>query len=106
MHKIQHPRQKTPENASRRGGSRVETWRGDDSSFRFHVPLIEPDRRISRIRLSDKDSCFRPREVSRSHTQPYQPEGLVQVLVGEPSQTRAPYFVLGAQPLTEPSSSG
>jgi hypothetical protein len=53
--------------------SRVEKWRGGlggawrfAGSFvcrrltsltmlRFHFPLIEPDRRISRIRLSDKD---------------------------------------------------
>ena len=33
--------------------------------LRFHLPLIEPDVRISRIRLSDKDSRFRPREVAR-----------------------------------------
>ena len=31
--------------------------------LRFHIPLIEPDRQISRIRLSDKTSrlCFRVR---------------------------------------------
>src|SRR6266851_8550335 len=28
-------------------------------SLRFHIPLIQPDRRISRIRLSDKTSRFR-----------------------------------------------
>ena len=28
----------------------VQPW------LRFHIPLIEPDRRISRIRLSDKTS--------------------------------------------------
>src|ERR1039458_4052709 len=27
--------------------------------FRFHIPLIEPDRQISRIRLSDKTSRLR-----------------------------------------------
>jgi hypothetical protein len=27
--------------------------------LRFHIPLIEPDRQISRIRLSDKTSRFR-----------------------------------------------
>jgi hypothetical protein len=32
--------------------------------LRFQSPLIEPDRRISRIRLSDKTSCFRPRKVA------------------------------------------
>jgi hypothetical protein len=28
---------------------------------RFHLPLIEPDVRICRIRLSDRDSCVRTR---------------------------------------------
>ena len=28
-------------------------------ALRFHIPLIEPDRQISRIRLSDKTSRFR-----------------------------------------------
>ena len=32
--------------------------------LRFHLPLIKPDVQISRIRLSDKDSCFRPRNVA------------------------------------------
>ena len=36
------------------GGALVVT-----PSLRFHIPLIEPDRRISRIRLSDKTSRFR-----------------------------------------------
>jgi hypothetical protein len=31
--------------------------------FRFHLPLIKPDVRFARIRLSDKGSCFRPRDV-------------------------------------------
>jgi hypothetical protein len=31
---------------------RVERWRG---ASRFHRPLIEPDGRFSRIRLSDKE---------------------------------------------------
>ena len=33
-----------------------------DPWLRFHVPLIEPDVRISRIRLSDKASCVRTRD--------------------------------------------
>jgi hypothetical protein len=39
------------------GASMVPPW------LRFHIPLIEPDRQISRIRLSDKTSrlCFRVR---------------------------------------------
>src|SRR5262244_2311286 len=32
--------------------------------LRFHIPLIEPDRRLSRIRLSDKISRLRPRHVA------------------------------------------
>jgi hypothetical protein len=36
-----------------RDRSRVEEWRGGEM-LRFHSPLVEPDRQISRIRLSDK----------------------------------------------------
>ena len=50
--------------------------------LRFHIPLIEPDVRISRIRLSDKDSRFRPREVAREHREPQQTERLGQISVG------------------------
>jgi hypothetical protein len=34
--------------------------------LRFHTPLIAPDTRISRIRLSEKGSQVRPREVAGS----------------------------------------
>jgi hypothetical protein len=33
--------------------------------FRFHIPLIEPDGRISRFRLSEKGSRCCPRETVR-----------------------------------------
>jgi hypothetical protein len=33
--------------------------------FRFHIPLIEPDVRISRFRLSEKGSRCRPQEMAR-----------------------------------------
>ena len=37
----------------------------------FPVPRrLKPDVRISRIRLSDKDSCVRPRKVTGAHLQP------------------------------------
>ena len=49
----------------------------------FHTPLIEPDWRVWRIRLSDKRSCLRPRQVTRQPRQPNQSQGLVEVLVGE-----------------------
>jgi hypothetical protein len=32
----------------------VEIWRGGTRVLRFQIPLIKPDLRISRIRLSDK----------------------------------------------------
>jgi hypothetical protein len=62
----------------------VEVWRGGlDGAYlladpfvrrcltnpvllRFHTPLIEPDRRVSRIRLSEKGSRGRPRKVAGS----------------------------------------
>jgi hypothetical protein len=49
--------------------------------LRFHTPLIEPDMRLSRIRLSDKRSCLRPRQVTRQPRQPNQFQGLVEILV-------------------------
>jgi len=33
--------------------------------FRFHIPVIEPDGRISRFRLSEKGSRCRPWEMAR-----------------------------------------
>ena len=37
--------------------------------FRFHTPLIEPDVRSCRIRLSEKGSRGRPRETARPRNQ-------------------------------------
>ncbi len=47
--------------------------------LRFHSPLIEPDVRICRIRLSDKDACVPPQEAVRSAFQLDEPEGAAQV---------------------------
>jgi len=60
-------------------------WRGGPpgGGLRFHIPLIEPDVRISRIRLSDKESCLRPREGAGTLFQPDESERLVEILVGE-----------------------
>jgi hypothetical protein len=63
--------------------SRVEMWRGGGEPLRFHIPLIKPDVRISRIRLSDKASRVRPREVARPQLKLHQPQRLVQVFVRE-----------------------
>jgi hypothetical protein len=50
---------------------------------RLHLPLIEPDVRICRIRLSDKDARLRTREASRTSLEPEQAQHLVQVAVRE-----------------------
>ena len=47
--------------------------------LRFHTPLIEPDMRICRIRLSDKTSRLRPRHVVPKPGQAYEPEVPVKV---------------------------
>ena len=64
--------------------------------LRFHTPLIEPDMRLSRIRLSDKRSCLRPRQVTRQPRQPNQFQRLVEILVGEAIEPLALDPVLSA----------
>ena len=49
--------------------------------LRFHTPLVEPDVRISRIRLSDKDSRCRPRKVAGPRLEPYKPQRLFKIFV-------------------------
>jgi hypothetical protein len=46
---------------------------------RFHIPLIEPDMQISRIRLSDKTSRLRPRLLTPPYAQTYESKVPVQV---------------------------
>ncbi len=80
-------------NMSKKDFSRVDDWRGG-TALRFQPPLIEPDVRISRIRLSDKASCLRPRKTLCPHFQPGQPQGLVKVLVGIACGPSSRLFVL------------
>jgi hypothetical protein len=49
--------------------------------LRFHLPLIEPDMRICRIRLSDKASCGRSRRLRERALEPQQAQRRVQVSV-------------------------
>src|SRR4051812_30693127 len=63
--------------------SRVGMWRGG-LRLRFHTPLIEPCWRISRTRLSDKDSCGRLHEAASSTLQAAQAQSLMEVCVGKP----------------------
>jgi hypothetical protein len=99
---------------------RVEAWRGGLGAAyrsgpfgcrgftsralpRFHSPLIEPDRRVSRIRLPDKDSCLRPQEAGlRKLWEPHQSQFLAQVAVRIACSSRTLHSVLPAQPLAEP----
>jgi hypothetical protein len=56
------------------GGAQVTS-----PSLRFHIPLIEPDMQIARIRLSDKTSRLHPRHVVPKSSQAYETEVPVQV---------------------------
>lgn len=66
--------------------------------LRFHIPLIEPDWQISRIRLSDKTSRLHPRLVAAARRQADEPEVPVQVRQGIAAALASPDLVLGAQP--------
>ena len=70
--------------------------------LRFHLPLIKPDVRISRIRLSDKDSCFRPRNVAVRQTKLDQAKLLMQRFVRDSVKCPSLHLVLLTQPPTEP----
>src|ERR1700745_2048360 len=78
------------------GASLARPW------LRFHTPLIEPDVRISRIRLSDKTSRLRPRHVVPKPAQTYEPEVPVEVREWIAPAPSSPDFVLGAQPPAPP----
>ena len=66
--------------------------------LRFHTPLIEPDMKISRIRLSDKTSRLRPRLVVAKPGQTYEPEVPVKVREWIGPAPASPDFVLEPQP--------
>jgi hypothetical protein len=66
--------------------------------LRFHIPLIEPDRRLSRIRLSDKTSRLRPRHVAPERGQAYEPVVPVKVREWISPALASPDLVLDAQP--------
>jgi hypothetical protein len=70
---------------------------------RFHLPLVEPDVRICRIRLSDQVSCVRACKAGSPHPlEPNQPQLVVQVLVGESCLAPPLHLVLPTQPPAEP----
>src|ERR1700733_1591304 len=71
--------------------------------LRFQSPLIEPDMRISRIRLSDKTSCVRPRKGLGMGSKPHEPQLSIEVLVREAGEAVTPNLVLMAQPPAQPT---
>src|SRR5256885_2669914 len=80
------------------GALLVQPW------LRFHIPLIEPDMQISRIRLSDKTSRLRPRHVVPKPTQAHEPEVPVKVREWISPALASPDLVLEAQPPAQPHS--
>ena len=70
----------------------------------FLFPLIELDRRFSRIQLSEKVSRFCPRKADGLSVKTNQPKLVVQELVGVPLETCSLPFMFGAQPLAKPSA--
>src|SRR5215469_2958498 len=80
------------------GASPVRPW------LRFHIPLIEPDRRVYRIRLSDNTSRLHPRRAATKLGQADEPEVLVKVREWISSALASPDLVLEAQPPAQPHS--
>src|SRR3954471_22708539 len=78
------------------GASVARPW------LRFHIPLIEPDMRISRIRLSDKISRLRPRRAAPKSGQTDEPEVPVEVQEWISPASASPDLVFGPQPPAQP----
>src|SRR6202007_233436 len=74
------------------GASLARPW------LRFHIPLIEPDMQISRIRLSDKTSRLRPRLAAPTRGQAYETVMPVEVREWISTAPASPELVLVAQP--------
>src|SRR5215469_4173566 len=68
----------------------------------FHIPLIEPDVQISRIRLSDKTSHLRPRLAAPTRGQAYETVMPVKVREWIRPAPASPDLVLEAQPPAQP----
>ena len=73
-------------------------WR---ESLRFHLPLIEPDMRISGIRLSEKVHAFACGKRVGVPLQLKQAECLLQPRTPLPTPVQSGVFMLGDPPLTE-----
>ena len=72
--------------------------------LRFHIPLIEPDMQISRIRLSDNTSRLHPRHVVPKPAQAYEPEVPVEMREWIGPALASPDLVLELEPPAQPHS--
>src|SRR5436189_5938492 len=72
--------------------------------LRFHTPLIERSRRISRTALSDKTSRLHPRRAAAEPGQTYEPEVPVEVREWIAPALASPALVLEPQPTAQPHS--
>ena len=72
--------------------------------LRFHLPLIEPDVQISRIRLSDKSSGVRSRQARSLRTQLDEAKLVVEILVRKACILSTPHLVLVTEPPAEPAA--
>jgi len=72
--------------------------------LRFHTPLIERSRRISRTALSDKTSRLHPRRAAAESGQTYEPEVPVEVREWIAPALASPALVLEPQPPAQPHS--
>src|SRR5260370_18622330 len=70
--------------------------------FRFHIPLIEPDGPMSGIRLSEKVSRGRPREIARPLAKTDEAQHFMQGCLRKPFGRRPYQLVLVSQPLKQP----
>ena len=57
--------------------------------LRFHIPLVEPDKQFSRIRLPEETSRVRSRKTAIPLSKPDKPEGGVQAF-GRKTPERRP----------------
>jgi hypothetical protein len=81
------------------GASLIRPWP------RLHTPLVKPDVRISRIRLSPVPSDLRSRQVDTSRWNAVEAECLVKILVWDLAKPDASSFRAAHQPAADPSFS-
>ena len=72
--------------------------------LRFHIPLIEPDKRVSRIRLPEETSRVRPRKAAFPCRETNQAKAGIQAGFRKLLHGRPHRLMLDTQPPTQPST--